>query len=152
MAAGAGRARQHTIYFGEFELDLSGQVLSHGGVRTKLQRQPFQVLELLVQRAPAIVSREEIRRHVWGDDVYVDATQSINFCIRQIRLALGDASTGCRFVETLPRQGYRFIAPVHGLRTNTFVPEPLPIRESAPSLSRRRWPVLVLALLLHLQS
>jgi hypothetical protein len=69
MVAGAGRARQHTIYFGEFELDLSSQTLSHDGVRAKLQRQPFQVLELLVQRAPAIVSREEIRRHVWGDAV-----------------------------------------------------------------------------------
>jgi DNA-binding winged helix-turn-helix (wHTH) protein len=79
MAAGAGRARQHTIYFGEFELDLSSQTLSHDGVRAKLQRQPFQVLELLVQRAPAIVSREEIRRHVWGDAVNIDATQSIKF-------------------------------------------------------------------------
>jgi TolB-like protein/DNA-binding winged helix-turn-helix (wHTH) protein/Tfp pilus assembly protein PilF len=112
MAAGAGQSRQETIRFGEFELDLSCQTLLHGGVRAKLQKQPFQVLELLVQRAPEIVSREEIRRHVWGDTVHIDATQSINFCIRQIRLALGDTSAAPRFIETLPRQGYRFIAPL----------------------------------------
>jgi hypothetical protein len=100
MATGAGRAQQNdTIYFGEFELDLSAQTLLQGGVPVKLQRQPFEVLELLVKRAPVMVSREEIRRHVWGDAVYIDASQSINFCIHQIRLALGDTSAGARFVE-----------------------------------------------------
>src|SRR5689334_720376 len=112
MAGGAGQARQQTIRFGEFELDVSRQTLSRGGVRAKLQRQPFQVLELLLERAPGIVSREEIRRHVWGDEVHIDAKQSINFCIRQIRLALGDTSAKSRFIETLPRQGYRFVAPL----------------------------------------
>ena len=101
---------QQTFRFCGFELDLSNQTLSQHGVRAKLQKQPFQVLQLLVQRAPEVVSREDIRRQVWGDAVYIDATQSINFCIRQIRLALGDTSARPRFIETLPRQGYRFIA------------------------------------------
>ncbi len=67
------------------------------------------MLELLIQRAPEIVSRDEIRRHVWGDDVYNDSAQNINFCIRQVRAALGDTSEG-HLIETLPRQGYRFVA------------------------------------------
>ncbi len=83
-------------------------------MRVKLQKQPLQVLELLLRRAPEIVSRDEIRRHVWGDAIHIDAAQSINFCIRQIRLALGDTSSEPRFIETLPRQGYRFIPPLVG--------------------------------------
>src|SRR5947209_1435385 len=85
-----------------------------------------------------MVSREEIRRHVWGDAVYIDASQSINFCIHQIRLALGDTSAGARFVETLPRQGYRFVAPVEGAREKTFIPEPPPIEKARPTVSTRR--------------
>src|SRR3954454_13093114 len=116
MATGAGWAQQNdTIYFGEFELDLSAQTLLQGGVPVKLQRQPFEVLELLVKRAPAMVSREEIRR-----------------------LALGDTSAGARFVETLPRPGYRFVAPVEGAREKTFIPEPPPIEKARPTLSSRR--------------
>src|SRR4051794_6949078 len=110
MAAAVGQGEQQTICFGDFELDVASQTLSHGGLRAKLQPQPFRVLKLLVQRAPAVVSREEIRRHVWGDAVHVDAGQSIGYCIRQIRVALDDTSAEPRFIETLPRQGYRFIA------------------------------------------
>ena len=135
MAAGAGEARQQTIRFGEFELDLSCQTLSHNGVPIKLQKQPFQVLGLLVERAPKIVSREEIRQHVWGDTVYIDATQSINFCIRQIRLALGDTSARPGFIETLPRQGYRFIAPLQGASANTSIPEHRPAQGARPRLA-----------------
>jgi DNA-binding winged helix-turn-helix (wHTH) protein len=139
MSAGVGQVRQQTFRFCEFELDLPFQTLSHRGVRAKLQKQPFQVLELLVQRAPEIVSREEIRRHVWGDAVYIDATQSINFCIRQIRLALGDTSAGPRFIETLPRQGYRFIATLDEIPGNTGISEHVPVQESRPEIAIRRW-------------
>jgi DNA-binding winged helix-turn-helix (wHTH) protein len=139
MSAGAGRTRQETISFGEFELDPAGQTLSAAGVPVKLQRQPFHVLQLLAERAPEVVSREEIRRHVWGEAVYVDATQSINFCIRQIRLALGDTSAGSRFIETLPRQGYRFIAPVQGVRAHALRPELASAKPSRPSLLEKSW-------------
>ena len=130
---------QQTYRFCEFELDVTSQTLSHRGVRAKFQKQPFQVLELLVQRAPEIVSREEIRRHVWGDAVYIDATQSINFCIRQIRVALGDTSAGSRFIETLPRQGYRFIATLDEIPGNTGISEPVPVQESRPGTGIPRW-------------
>ena len=130
---------QQTYRFCEFELDVTSQTLSHRGVRAKFQKQPFQVLELLVQRAPEVVSREEIRRHVWGDAVYIDATQSINFCIRQIRVALGDTSVGSRFIETLPRQGYRFIATLDEIPGSTGISEPAPVQESRPGIGIPRW-------------
>jgi Tol biopolymer transport system component/DNA-binding winged helix-turn-helix (wHTH) protein len=149
MAAGAAQPRQDIIRFGEFELDLSRQTLSLRGVRTKLQKQPFQVLELLIQRAPEIVSRDEIRRHVWGDSVHIDAPQSINFCIRQIRLALGDTSAG-RFVETLPRQGYRFVAPLEGMPENTGISEQPPIPEFRPRVAAPPWLIPGLAALVVL--
>src|SRR5262245_54287026 len=117
------QARQQNIRFGEFELDVFRQTLTHGADRAKLQKQPFQVLELLVQRAPGIVSREELRRHVRRDAVYNDARQSMNFLIRQIRLALGDTSASPRFIETLPRQGYRFLAPLEGVPADTDISE-----------------------------
>ena len=113
MSFSSSDMRQGIARFGEFEVDLLRQTLSVRGVRIKLQRQPFKVLELLIQRAPEIVSRDEIRRHVWGDEVYVDSAQNINFCIRQVRAALGDTSEG-HLIETLPRQGYRFVALLDG--------------------------------------
>jgi DNA-binding winged helix-turn-helix (wHTH) protein len=67
---------------------------------------------LLVQRAPEVVARDEIRQRVWGNDVYIDTERSINFCIRQIRGVLLDNAASPRFIETLPREGYRFIAPL----------------------------------------
>src|SRR3954449_13329676 len=144
MAAVAGQAGKQIIRFGEFELDLSAQTLVCRGVRTSLQKHPFQLLELLVRRAPAIVSREEIRRHVWGDAVHIDARQSINFCIRQIRLALHETAARPRFIETLPRQGYRFIAPLEDVTEKTVISESLPIN-GLPSRSKTRWLMLGLA-------
>jgi DNA-binding winged helix-turn-helix (wHTH) protein len=131
MAAGEAHARQEIVRFGQFELDLSRHTLSLRGVRTKLQKQPFHVLELLIRRAPEVVSRDEIRRHVWGNDVYIDATQSINFCIRQIRLALGDTSAGSRFIETLPRQGYRFVEPLEAFRRTPGFPNICSFQDSS---------------------
>lgn len=115
MASGSAPGRTPVIQFGEFTVDISRRTLSRSGIRLKLQRQPFQVLELLVLRSPAAVSREEIRRHVWGDDINVDTEQSINYCIRQIRSVLEDNASTPRFIETLPREGYRFKAIVEGL-------------------------------------
>jgi len=115
MATGEASARQNTLRFGEFELDLGRQTLSRRGIRLKLQNQPCQVLTLLIQRAPEIVSRDEIRQRVWGNDVHIDTEPSINFCIRQIRGVLLDNAASPRFIETLPREGYRFVAPLEGV-------------------------------------
>src|SRR5215831_13495366 len=100
------------LRFGAFELDSASGELRRGGDPIKLPPQPFKVLELLVRRSGDVVTREEIRAHVWCDDTIVDFEQGLNFCVRRIREALGDTADAPRFVETLPRRGYRFVMPV----------------------------------------
>lgn len=101
-----------TFRFGAFELDTGAGELRKGGDRIKLPPQPFRVLELLARRSGEVLTREEIREAVWKEDTFVDFEQGLNFCIRQIREALGDTASAPRFVETLPRRGYRFLTPV----------------------------------------
>jgi DNA-binding winged helix-turn-helix (wHTH) protein/tetratricopeptide (TPR) repeat protein len=98
--------------FDTFELHTGpGELRQHGDV-VKLAPQPLKVLELLVRRSGKILTRNEIREHVWCGDTFVDFEQGLNFCIRQIREALGDTAHAPRFVETIPRRGYRFLMPV----------------------------------------
>lgn len=101
-----------TIRFGPFEVDPANRELRKRGSVVKLQPQQFAVLLLLVERAGQVVSREEIHQHIWGNDTFVDFERGINFSINQIRAALGDDAEKPRFVETIPRRGYRFIANV----------------------------------------
>lgn len=103
------------LRFGVFELDLATLELRKAGVLVKLQQQPARVLALLALRGGALATREEIQREVWGSETFVDFEQGLNFCIRQIRSALADSAESPRFVETLPRRGYRFVAPVEVL-------------------------------------
>jgi DNA-binding winged helix-turn-helix (wHTH) protein len=100
------------INFGPFELDPEAQRLRKRGVSLKLHPKQFVVLHMLAERAGDIVSRQEIQRRVWGDDTFVDFDRGINFCINQIRAALGDDAERPRYIETIPRRGYRFIASV----------------------------------------
>ena len=100
--------------FGSFELDLATGELRKGGVRIKLQEQPFQVLRALVERPDEVVTREELRERLWPGDTFVEFDDGLNTAVRKIRQALGDSADNPRFVETLPRRGYRFIAPVDG--------------------------------------
>jgi len=100
------------IRFREFELNEQTYELRKGGAQVKVQQQPARILALLVARSGALVSRAEIRTSIWGEDTFVDFEQGLNFCIRQIRLVLNDSADSPRFLETLPRLGYRFIAPV----------------------------------------
>jgi TolB-like protein/DNA-binding winged helix-turn-helix (wHTH) protein/Tfp pilus assembly protein PilF len=93
-------------------VDLASGELRKGGALVKLQSQPFGLLALLASRPGEVVSREEIRQALWGDSTFVDFDRSINFCVNQIREALGDDSQSPRYIETLPRKGYRIIAPV----------------------------------------
>ncbi len=101
-----------TLRFGSFEIEPHSYKLRKAGVLLKIQEQPFKLLVLLAQRPGEIVSREEIRKALWGNDTYVDFEASINFCINQIRAALGEDRQSPRFLETVPRRGYRFIASV----------------------------------------
>ena len=86
--------------------------LRKDGVAVRLQPQPFKVLSLLVQRAGELVPREELKRALWGEETYVDFERGLNFCVNQVRGALGDAAESPQFIQTVPRRGYRFIAEV----------------------------------------
>src|SRR5215475_8589430 len=99
------------LRFDVFELDTAAGELRRRGERVKLPPQPFKVLELLVRRSGEVLTRADIRERIWNDS-FVDFEQGLNFCIRQIREALGDTADAPRFIETLPRRGYRFLFPV----------------------------------------
>src|SRR5262245_52622168 len=102
------------LRFGVFEADLHAGELRKQGKRIKLQDQPFQVLAVLLQHPGEVVMREELRNHNWSSDTFVDFDNSLNTAINKLREALGDSADNPRFIETLPRRGYRFIAPVAG--------------------------------------
>jgi TolB-like protein/Tfp pilus assembly protein PilF len=97
------------LRFDHFELDLAGGELRQDGLPVRLQPQPLKVLMLLASRPGHLVSREEIQKLIWTGDTFVDFNQGLNFCIRQIRTALGDDAEAPRFIETVPRRGYRFL-------------------------------------------
>jgi TolB-like protein/DNA-binding winged helix-turn-helix (wHTH) protein/Flp pilus assembly protein TadD len=129
------------VRFGPFELDPATGELWRNGEAVHLQQQPARVLALLVREAGRLVTREELRRHLWGDDVFVDFQRGLNFCIMQIRDALGDDAETPRYVETLPRRGYRFIAPLEALEPASPAPEPPAdegLRKPASRLARWR--------------
>src|SRR5947209_13058265 len=98
--------------FGLFQADAAGGTLMRNGVRIKLQDQPFRVLLILLERPGEIVTREELRQKLWAEGTFVDFDGSLNVILKKLRAALDDDSDNPRFVETVPRRGYRFIAPV----------------------------------------
>jgi DNA-binding winged helix-turn-helix (wHTH) protein/TolB-like protein len=100
------------VAFGLFELDPATGTLTREGRPIRLQPQPARVLAILVGRAGEVVPREDLRRQIWTEGTYVDFERGLNFCIAQIRNALGDSAESPRFIETVPKRGYRFIAPV----------------------------------------
>jgi cholera toxin transcriptional activator len=100
------------IRFGFFEVDLTAGELRKGGMKMRLQGQPFQVLALLLERAGEVVTREDLQKELWPSDTFVDFDHSLNTAINKVREALGDSASSPRYVETLARKGYRFIAPL----------------------------------------
>ena len=106
------RAPLQFVRFGEFGLDLRSGELSNNGSRLLLPVQPFRILALLVRSPGTLVTRDELRRELWGDDTFVDFEHSLNAAVKRLRQALGDPAAAPRFIETLPRRGYRFTAPV----------------------------------------
>ena len=100
------------VRFGVFELDAKAGKLHRNGIKVKLQDQPFQVLAILLERPGEVVSREELQRRLWSADTFVDFDHSINAAIKRLRDALGDSADNPRFVETLPKRGYRLLAHV----------------------------------------
>jgi DNA-binding winged helix-turn-helix (wHTH) protein/Tol biopolymer transport system component len=108
---------ENRIRFGLFELDLSTRQLTKNGARVRLPQQPIKILSILLERPGEIVTREELRRRLWPSDVFVDFDHGLNKAIQKLRDALGDSAGSPRYVETIPRVGYRFIAPVDGAGT-----------------------------------
>ena len=100
------------LRFGVFEVDLTAGELRKNGARIRLQEQPFQVLNALLQNAGQAVTRDELREKIWPADTFVDFDHSLNTAVNKIRESLGDSASSPRFVETVARRGYRFIAPV----------------------------------------
>ncbi len=124
----ATESRGRTRVFGVFELDIRAAELRKRGVRIKLQEQPFQILCLLLEHSGEVVTREELRQKLWPAHTFVDFDRSLNKAMTKLRSALGDSAESPRYVETIPRHGYRFLAPVHdhheGAETATFSVSP----------------------------
>lgn len=126
------------VRFGNFEADLSTGELRRNGFKVRLQEQPFQILATLLERPGEVVTREQLRARLWPQDTFVDFDHSLNAAIRRLRDTLGDSAETPRFVETVARRGYRFIAPVSGS-------EPDSVRIPPPRTAARGLPWQVLA-------
>ncbi len=124
--------------FGVFELDLRAGELRKHGLRVRLQEQPFQVLAMLLEHPGEVVTREELQRRLWPADTFVDFDHGLNKAISKIREALGDSAESPRFVETVARRGYRFLAEVK-------VADAAPVRSPEPATQLIRRQSLVIA-------
>ena len=134
------------VRFGTFEVDLPAGELRKSGVKLRLTGQPFQVLTILLERPGEVVTREELQKRLWPD-TFVDVDHNLNTAINRIREVLGDSAESPRFVETLPRRGYRFVAPVEGTQT-TEVPVGSGVRQKSRMPWVRRTSILVVLVLL----
>jgi cholera toxin transcriptional activator len=121
MPAFQGHNSGRIARFGVFELDLAAGELRKNGAKLRLQEQPFQVLAMLLERAGDVVTREELRQKLWPADTFVDFDHSLNTAVNKLREALGDSASSPRYIETMARRGYRFIAPVQNSVATTNV-------------------------------
>lgn len=120
----------HRARFGAFEVDLrSGELRKHG-IKIKLQEKPFQILALLIEQPGEVVTREELQRRLWPGDTFVDFDRNLNTAANRLRQALGDSAENPRFIETIPRRGYRLIVPVEGNGTTSAQSAPRTQREA----------------------
>lgn len=128
---------RRVVRFGLFEADFEQRILTKAGLRVRLQEQPFQVLAMLLERPGELVTREQIRQRLWPADTFVEFDGGLNTATKKLRAALGDLADNPRFIETIPRRGYRFLAPV---TTQASVPQTDPARphEISPSDSESK--------------
>ncbi|MGC2193106.1 MAG: winged helix-turn-helix domain-containing protein [Terriglobales bacterium] len=141
--------------FGLYVLDPANGALTRASVRVRLQEQPFRLLVLLVERAGQIVSREEIRNRLWPQNTFVEFDKSLGVAVLKVREALGDDAGNPRFIETIPRRGYRFIAPVkvepaHVADSTTPTPAAPTVSVSHPSLYATKHGLIIATLVLLL--
>src|SRR4029453_5131076 len=104
------KREKRLMRFGSFELDLQSRELRNGSTTVRLQEQPFEILRLMLERAGDVLPRGEPRQPLWANGTFVDFEHSLNAAIKRLRAALGDDADQPRFVETVPRRGYRFVA------------------------------------------
>jgi DNA-binding winged helix-turn-helix (wHTH) protein len=126
--------------FGAFELDLEAERLLKNGRTIRIQPQPFRLLCLLTNRPGLLVTREEIQAALWAGDTFVDFDQGVNFAIKQVRDALGDSAEDSLYVQTVPKRGYRFLAPVE---TGPEPVEPVIAGSMDPYLQKAIWANIV---------
>jgi TolB-like protein len=107
--------RLNPLRYGTFELDVRSRELRDGSTRVRLQEQPFEILRLLLEHPGDVVTRDELQRRLWPEGTFVDFEHSLNAAIKRLRAALGDNADQPKFVETVPRRGYRFIAATHDI-------------------------------------
>lgn len=136
MSGDEPRSAPRTVRFGVFEADLAAGELRREGTCIKLQDQPFRLLALLLERPGAIVTREELRAALWPDGSFVDFEYGVNTAVKKVRYALGDSADSPRYLQTLPRKGYRFIAPVSAAESLAL---DAPSDVAASPARRRTW-------------
>ena len=124
------------IGFGVFEVDRRAGELRRQGLKVKLSGQPFEVLVMLLERPGEVISREELQKQLWSESTFVDFEHGLNKTINRIREAIDDDADNPRFIETLPRRGYRFIAPVRGSVRGGWCASP------ARAAEQKGWPAL----------
>ena len=127
------------LRFGVFELDLRAGELRKHGLRVRLQEQPFQILAILLAHPGEVTTREELQKKLWPADTFVDFDGGMNNAVKRLREALGDSAESPRYVETIPRRGYRFIGTVNGnaLSTPPYGSLPTAKPDAKPRTSRR---------------
>ncbi|MBW8868796.1 MAG: transcriptional regulator, partial [Acidobacteria bacterium] len=144
-----------TVYrFGLFEADARTGELRKQGRPLRLRGRPFDILLLLLERAGDVIGRDELRQQLWPADTFVDFDHGLNSAMNRLREALGDSAENPRFIETLPRRGYRFVAPIHVVQTApavtapavavipgaappVFLPQPTPVSAAGPEVATR---------------
>ena len=141
MSVETGRLR-----FGVYELNLAARELCKHGIRLKLRGQPFEILAILLEKPGEIVTREVMQKRLWPADTFVDFEHSLNSAIKKLRQALGDSPENSRYIETIPRVGYRFVAPIQVIQeaspqTDTTKRE---IPASPPASSMSRWTIVLI--------
>jgi DNA-binding winged helix-turn-helix (wHTH) protein len=117
---------RHTpvVRFGTFEVSLASNEIRKAGVKIRVQQQPMKLLEMLLERPGEVVTREELRNRIWADENFGDFAHAVNIAIAKLRNALGDSAASPRYIETLPKRGYRFIAEVSVVDTGTRAKTP----------------------------
>ena len=133
MSGSRSHQAGRTVRFGVFELDLAAGELRKNGARLRLQEQPFQLLAVLLERPGDVVTREELRQKLWPADTFVDFDHSLNTAVNKLRETLGDSASSPRYIETLARRGYRFIAPLQN-DVPILPARPAPAQDSASAL------------------